>query len=308
MRGRPAYRTWAIVLVIMAGAVASPAQFNQAKTPTPSNDGMSSQLVKTGLYLISGEGGNSLLRLSGNGLILVDGKSPAAYNALRARIKKISDQPVKALILTNCDEPLSGTNPEFLQDDTPLVVQENAGRNFAPCHATGDRNATPVVTFKDDYAIRLGGIDVRLMHFGNAYTSGDTVVYFPNLKVVAVGALFSSSPMPDFSAGGSLLGWGPALEQVLKLDFDTAVASSGPPITRAELQAFKSKIDELASRSKKLVAQGVPKGQFMSQLKADDLGWNLSYTPDQVDHLYAELSQADVSTRAARLNSQEAQP
>jgi hypothetical protein len=29
------------------------------------------------------------------------------------------------------------------------------------------------------------------MHFGNAYTDGDTVVYFPNLKVVSVGDLFT---------------------------------------------------------------------------------------------------------------------
>jgi hypothetical protein len=45
-----------------------------------------------------------------------------------------------------------------------------------------------------------------LFHFGNAYTDADTVVYFPNLRVVAVGNLFSATPDPDFSAGGSL--WG----------------------------------------------------------------------------------------------------
>ena len=46
------------------------------------------------------------------------------------------------------------------------------------------------------------------------------MVYFRNLKVVAVGDLFSAIPDPDFDAGGSLMGWGPVLAQILKLDFD----------------------------------------------------------------------------------------
>jgi len=42
------------------------------------------------------------------------------------------------------------------------------------------------------------------MHFGNAHTNGDTVVYFPNLKVVAV-ATCSPLRRSDFAAGGSLV-------------------------------------------------------------------------------------------------------
>ena len=65
----------------------------QAADAVNPNDGLTLQLVKTGLYLINGQGSNSLLRLSANGLILVDGKLPGNYDALRARAKKISDQP-----------------------------------------------------------------------------------------------------------------------------------------------------------------------------------------------------------------------
>jgi hypothetical protein len=31
----------------------------------------------------------------------------------------------------------------------------------------------------------------------------------------------------------------------------------------------------------------------MGQLKTDDLGWQLSFTPAQIDHIYSELSQTE---------------
>ena len=67
------------------------------------------------------------------------------------------------------------------------------------------------------------------MHFGNAYTNPDTVVYFPNLKaVVDRGSVLRPRPTPDFAAGGSLVNWGPVLAQILKLDFDVVMPGHRP--------------------------------------------------------------------------------
>jgi cyclase len=129
-----------------------------------------------------------------------------------------------------------------------------------------------------------------LFHFGNARTDGDTVVYFPNLKAVAVGDLFAQTPDPDFAAGGSLVGWGPVLGEILKLDFDVAVPGTGPMVGRADVEAFKTKIDTLVSRATALVKKGVPKDQLMAQLKTDDLGWQFNFSGDRLDRFYDELS------------------
>jgi glyoxylase-like metal-dependent hydrolase (beta-lactamase superfamily II) len=218
---------------------------------------------------------------------------PGNYDALRARAKKISDQPIRALILTGCDESRTGTNAKFAENGSHIVVQENAKQNLAACNLAGDKFTPAIVTYGSEYQIRLGGIEARLMHFGSAYSSSDTVVYFPNLKVVAVGDLFSAKPAPDFAAGGSLVGWGAVLAQVLKLDFDVAIPSTGPVVTRAELEAFKTKIDTTVARATGLVKQGVPKDQLMAQLKTADLGWQLAFSGDQLDSFYAELSRAN---------------
>jgi hypothetical protein len=82
------------------------------------------------------------------------------------------------------------------------------------------------------------------------------------------------------------------LAEILKLDFDVVVPGTGPQVTRADLEAFKSRIDTLVSRAIILVKKGVSKNELMAQLKTDDLGWKFNFTGDRLDRFYAELSQA----------------
>ena len=274
-----AYRRCAVVPLMVAFVVAGSAQ--------------TASLVTTGLYVISSEAGNSILRLSGNGLILVDGQPPDNYDTLRERVARISKQSIRVLIVTDYHQSHTGTNARFLNDGTAILLQENAQQRLATYHPPSGQTATPIKTYDKEFDLRTGGVEAKLMHFGSAYTDGDTVVYFPLLKVVAVGDLFSGTPNPDFSAGGSLVGWGPVLAQILKLDFDVVVPGTGPTVGRADLEAFKTKIDTLVSRAAGLVKDGVPKDQLMGKLKTDDLGWQLSFTPEQIDHFYSELSQAE---------------
>ena len=277
------------VLVLCAfGCVCS------AQTPQPASE-LTAQFVKTGLFMISGGGCNTLLRLSGNGLILVDGKLPGNYENIVKQAAKLSysDQPIRALIVTDSAENHNGNNAQFLAAGTQIVAQENVKQSLVQASPNGGNVALPTITFRDNYKLRLGGVEADLLHFGNAHTNGDTVVYFPNLKVVALGGLYANNPDPDFAAGGSLVEWSPVLAQVLKLDFDIAVPSSGPMISRAELEAFKSKIDTLLSRATNLVKKGVTEDQFTGQLNTDDLGWHLNFPAQRLHSLYVELSRTN---------------
>ena len=292
----PAHGPCAIVLLLMAGAVASAAQPTQSKERPgkgPGDRALTAEMVKTGLFVISGGGCNSVLRLSANGFILVDGKLPGNYETILARAKKLSfsEQPIRILINTDYHENHTGNNAKFIEGGTQVLAQENVKRTLSASNPTGGNAALPTRAYDHDFTVRLGGIEARLMHFGDAHTNGDTVVYFPNLKVVAVGDLFTpNTPDPDFAAGGSLVGWGPVLAEILKLDFDVAVPGAGPVVTRADLEAFKGKIETLVSRADGLVKRGVAKNQLMARLKTDDLGWRFSLTGDALDHFYAELS------------------
>jgi cyclase len=291
MKIRSGYGTCAIILLVLAGTVGASAQYGQSKTTQVAGDnGMTTEFVKTGLYVVSGGGSNSVLRLSANGLILVNGKLPGNYSPLLAKVRKISDQPIRALILSNYDKSCAGNNETFQEAGTRIVSHKDTLSDASSTDPAIPSVSPASITFASQYRLQLGGVEAALMHFGNAHTNNDTVVYFPNLKTVAVGDLFASTPDPEFSAGGSLVDWGPVLAQVLKLDFDVVIPNSGPAISRADLEGFKAKIDTLVSRAALLVGKGVSKDQLMGQLRTDDLGFQLSFTPEQVHGFYAELS------------------
>ena len=304
-RALSAFRLLLIALLAMLGAAASSVFAAEEQSGNGYlEEKLNIQPVKTGLFLISGGGANSLLRLSPYGEILVDGKRPENYAALKSQVRTISritDMPVRVVIVTNHHEDHSGTNAKFLAAGAQIIAQENVARRLATYHISSEEIAPPTITYANDYTLRLGGVEVKLFHFGNAHTDGDTVVYFPNLKVVAVGDLFTpGTPDPDFSAGGSLVDWGPVLAQILKLDFDVAVPSKGPMITRDDLVAFKTKIEILISRAHALVNSGVPKEKLLPQLNPEDFGWQFNFSPNDIDRFYTELSSTKMVSERTR--------
>lgn len=285
-----------------AAALAASAASPDASVPAqPVAAPLGAELVKTGLYLITGGGSNTLMRLSAGGAVLVDGKLPGFYRPLMSqvrRINKLSDLPARVLILTDHHPQHSGDLAQFIAGGVSVLVQDNARQRLplmpiatATPAASAAKRPGLVVGFDDAYHLRVGGVEVQVFHYGKGHSDNDAVVYFPDLKVIAVGDLFGSdAPAPDFAAGGSLIGWRAALEQVLKLDFEIVVPGHGPLATRADLLAYKAKVDTLLSRAASLVNQGVGKDQLLARLRTDDLGWRLELDNIQLERLYAELA------------------
>ena len=291
------YGLYAMLSILLTGSLSSSAQSLsevEKRGLTSADSRLSAALGKTGLFLISGGGGNSLLRLSANGFILVDGKLPGNYDALFALAKKLSysEQPIRILVNTDHHENHTALNEEFMKAGTFVLAQENVKKNLTDIRSSLRTIALPNRTYDQEFTINLGGVEVQLLHFGNAHTDGDTVVYFPDLKVVAVGDLYATAPNPDFSAGGSMVGWGPVLARILQLDFDVVVPGTGPMVTKSELDTFKKKINTVVSLATESVKRGVTKDQLMAKLRSDDLGRRLSFSGPQLDGFYAELARA----------------
>ena len=242
--------------------------------------------------MITGAGANSEVRVTNEGLIVVDGKLPSEqnYNALMEQIKMISDKPVKFLIVTHHHQDHTGNNDRFLAAGVQVIAQENLNKNLVSYQAT-PKPASASITYDKEYTVRLGGAVVEAHYLGRAHTSGDSVVYYPDLKVVVVSDIVTTGttgPLADYAGGGSFLEWPRTLDAILKLDFDTCIPGNGGPITKADVQAYKAKVETFLSRAKEAVAKGVPKDQLMMSIKTDDLGW-MPRVPN-VDLFYAELT------------------
>ena len=297
-------KTLAIALAILAASVAS--TFAQAPPAAGRGAGggrgapqpQTIQQVKPGLYMVTGAGGNSTFRVTSEGIILVDGKLPgdANYNALMALIKgaagqETAGQPIKYLIVTHHHADHTGNNQKFLDAGVQVVATENLNKNLVT-YEQNPKPASASVTYAGtEYTIRLGGVTAELHHFGRAHTSGDTVVYFPDLKTVCLSDTVTTGktgPLIDYAGGGSATDWTNVLAAVLKLDFDAAIPGNGNVLTKADVQAFKTKFDTVISRARELVRQGVPQDQLLAQIKTDDIGW--APRVPKVDAFVAELS------------------
>ena len=161
---------------------------------------------------------------------------------------------------------------------------------------------SPSITYAKDYTVKLGGVKVVAHYYGPAHTSGDTIVYYPDLKIVQTGdVVVGVAPNIDFPFGGSALSWQKVLDKISKLDFDTLVPGHSAQgqllMTKADFLAYKMKFDTLITRAEEVVKKGATKDQFLAQIKTDDLGWNVNgppweNQPARVDAFYAELQKA----------------
>src|SRR4051812_10420732 len=115
-------RTFLFAIVLTASAVNASAQARGGGQPV-----QPIQPVKPGLFVVAGAGANSLVRLTPDGVILVDTKLAGEqnYNALVEQIKTVTDKPVKFAIVTHHHADHTGNVDRFLAAGVQVIGHEN---------------------------------------------------------------------------------------------------------------------------------------------------------------------------------------
>jgi glyoxylase-like metal-dependent hydrolase (beta-lactamase superfamily II) len=247
--------------------------------------------LKPDLYMITGGGANTLIRVTPEGLILVDTKNPGDenFNRMMEEIKTISPSPVKYVLNTHHHPDHVGNNQKFIDAGAKVVALDALKMRMAGDPRTKDIPGLPTVTFTRDYDLKFGGAEVQAHSYGRGHTGDDTMVYFPDLKVVMVSdQITDGTPIVDFANGGSAVEWTQILDGVLKLDFDMAIPGRGEPKTRAEIEAYRTKFASLVSRASEAIKAGATRDTLASQVKTDDLGW--TFNAAFYGSLYDELT------------------
>jgi glyoxylase-like metal-dependent hydrolase (beta-lactamase superfamily II) len=293
MKNRTVLSAAAVTMVLLTGALSGQAPQGGGR----GGRGAAGQTVekirqlKPDLYLITGGGANTLVRVTPEGLIVVDTKNPGDENFSRVmeEIKSVSSQPVKFVINTHHHPDHVGNNQKFIDAGAQVVALEALKTRMASDPRTKDIPGAPTVTFAKDYILKLGGAEVQAHSYGRGHTGDDTMVYFPDLKVVMVSdQITDNAPLVDFANGGSAVEWTQILDGVLKLDFEMAIPGRGEPKSRADVQMFRTRFATLIERASAAVKAGAGRDQLAAQVKIDDLGWQLN--PQFFGQLYDELT------------------
>lgn len=249
--------------------------------------------LKPNLYLITGGGANTVLRVAPEGLIVVDTKNPSDENFMRLmeEIRSVSMLPVKYVFNTHHHPDHVGNNQKFIEAGATVIGLDALKSDMASDPRTKDIPGRPTQTFAKDYVLAYGGVTVEAHSFGRGHTGDDTMIYFPDLKVVMVSdQITDANPIVDFANGGSAVEWTKILDGVLKLDFDMAIPGRGEPKTRAEVQAFRDKFASLIDRARAAIKAGATRDTLAMQVNTSDLGW--TFNAAFYGSLYDELTKS----------------
>jgi glyoxylase-like metal-dependent hydrolase (beta-lactamase superfamily II) len=293
--------------------------------PNPETSRSAHHRRSDGLYMISGEGGNVAVLVTGEGVILVDDMFDRNHADILAQVASVTDEPIAYVLNTHQHDDHAGGDLKMLAI-AEVIAHENVRANLTDIKQPyyEDTPGTPIglprVTFSDELAIHLGREEVWALHFGRGHTNGDAIIYFPELKVVHMGDLFlarraagsgrGGEPAADgprgvniyvdYAQGGSFLEWTETLDRALELDFDTVIPGHGPVSTRADLVQFRADLEAMRDRIAALIAMGATKEQVVAAFEAD-YGWRATGCPpspptagclqfQQMDALIEELS------------------
>jgi glyoxylase-like metal-dependent hydrolase (beta-lactamase superfamily II) len=279
-------------LLLIAGtigalSVAGMLSAQQEKPAAP----MKIEKVKDGLYLIRGpfnrcapngcgggygddgllhEAGDVAVRVTSEGLILVDDKYQQNVPEILEQVKSVSSLPVRYLLNTHHHTDHAGGDAVFI-NTTEIIAHRNVRENFLRNKQPG----APRVTFSDQASVFVGGAEVRAYYFGRGHTNGDAVIYFPDLKVIHTGDLITEGmPVMDYNNGASAVEWVSVLDKILELDFDTVIPGHGPLLTKERIRSDRQKLVTMNQRMAELARKVVPLEQVFDQLKLADLGWD----------------------------------
>jgi glyoxylase-like metal-dependent hydrolase (beta-lactamase superfamily II) len=276
--------------------------------------------VKGSLYMISGEGGNVAVYVTGEGVVLVDDMFDRNHADILAQVKSVTPQPIRYVLNTHQHDDHAGGDLKMLPI-AEVVAHKNARANLTDIKQPyyEDTPGTPIglprLTFSDEFSVFLGGKETRALYFGRGHTSGDAIIYFPELKTIHTGDLFLGRGAPrggaaqtrppgvniyvDYAQGGSFFEWSKTLSGTLQLDFDTVIPGHGPVSTKADVAKFKEDLETMRSRLAGMVREGRSRDEVLKVLETD-YGWRSTGCPptpptagclqfQQSDALIAEL-------------------
>jgi glyoxylase-like metal-dependent hydrolase (beta-lactamase superfamily II) len=218
---------------------------------------------------------NVVARTGGSGVLLVDGGSAGAYDALMKAVSGLPQAgPVRTLFNTHWHPEQTGSNERLGQAGVTIVAHENTrlwlttdvtwpwdGRRFKRLPKIAQPSKTFYTSDTLD-GVRYGYIPDA------AHTDGDLYVFFPDQNVLAVGDAVSGQgwPVVDWTTGGWIGGIVGGLQrlQTLANEDTRIVPGRGPVLSLADLRAQSEMYGTIYDRLTRLLNTGRGPGEAVA--------------------------------------------
>jgi cyclase len=223
------------------------------------------------LYLLTGAGGNVVVRTGADSVVMVDGGLVQNAGALAQAVAALPNSgPVKTLFNTHWHPEQTGSNEKLGMAGATIIAQENT-RLWLQQNITWPWNgqkfkklakiAQPNKTFYDKATLGSGAAEIRYGYISDAaHTDGDMYVYFPQQNVLAVGdaAYGQGWPMVDWWTGGWIGGIVGGLQRIQTVaNKDTKIVPAvGPVLSLADITAQVDMYGTIYDRLNQMMNKG----------------------------------------------------
>jgi glyoxylase-like metal-dependent hydrolase (beta-lactamase superfamily II) len=224
--------------------------------------------VAGNIYMLEGAGGNIGASVGPDGILLVDDQFAPLAEKIRNALKELGAGQLKFLINTHFHGDHTGGNVVF-GNEAHIISHTNVRKRLQM--ESSAEEALPVVTFDDSLSIHFNGEEIRVIHFPNSHTDGDSVIFFTGSNVVHMGDLFFSGRFPyvDLNNGGDV-------ERLIK-HIEKLLAELPPDVKLIPGHGPLSDIDDLKTYHQTLgatidiVRDQIEAGKSLEEIKAAGL-------------------------------------
>ena len=250
-----------LALVFASGAPAQDDRFANVEIKT--------QQVTSGIYMLSGEGGNIGVSVGEDGVFMIDDQFAPLTDKITAAVAALSAQPIRFLINTHWHYDHTGGNENLGKQGALIVAHDNVYARmsrdteiaaFNQMIPASPKAALPVITFSDNVTFRLNGEEIRVVHYRNSHTDGDSVIHFTNANVLHTGDIWFNGfyPFIDVSSAGSIDGMINSISTLLELADDNTriIPGHGPLGDKQAMRAYLTMLKTARERMAGLIAEG----------------------------------------------------
>lgn len=139
-----------------------------------------------------------------DGVVVIDsGSSYQVAKKMHEAIRRVSKQPVKYVVNTGGQDHRWLGNGYFKEQGARIIAHKKAAADMAARGAEqiaglkvdikerldGTRPTLPDETFDTEKILKLGGTELRIIHYHGGHTPGDSVVWLPQSRVLFSGDL-----------------------------------------------------------------------------------------------------------------------
>ena len=106
--------------------------------------------------------------------------------------------------------------------------------------------------------------------------------------------LHGIAPFIDYGNGGSSRGWVGTMNNILSLDFDTAIPGHGALMDRRAVLNFRNQMEAVRARMAELIRGGVSRGDASDRIQDSSLSWTQAedglFMSRSIPGFYEEIS------------------